>query len=489
METSTQFQELDLHQPVLTSIVSQFKHLVKQLWDFSHSQPGQPHPDFAELEAHARQLSQQCFALALQHAIEQHRQRVETEWVVGQARCECGQPTQYKGRQSRTIQTWVGAITVQRAYFYCRPCGKGRYPLDNAMGIEASTQFSDGLQQGICLLGVQMPFERASHAFEVLTGISISPRETERITEQRGLVLEQRLASERQQLLRGDQADQADQADDNEVVAAATAAASSTSASGVWAAALDAGKVRYEDGWHDTKAGVVFRAEPKLDEQGHLAGAGAQASKQSYVAEVGSMEQAGERLSAEAAKRGIGPEEMVVCLGDGAPANWKQFDLHFPNRVEVLDWYHAVEHLWAAGNGIFGQGTPQAGEWVAVREKELWEGRVEEVIAILKEEAARERAGSPGSPGMQGEAAGEQIHYFETNKERMRYSQYRGAGYPIGSGTVESACKQLIGGRLKGAGMCWGKPGAQGVLTLRAELLSERWEQSWPRTRSLRKVA
>ena len=81
-----------------------------------------------------------------------------------------------------------------------------------------------------------------------------------------------------------------------------------------------------------------------------------------------------------------------------------------------------------------------------------------------------------------------EIHYFETNKERMRYSEYRAAGYPIGSGTVESACKRLIGARMKGAGMCWGKPAAQGVLTLRAELLSDRWQQSWPKTR-LRKVA
>ncbi len=66
--------------------------------------------------------------------------------------------------------------------------------------------------------------------------------------------------------------------------------------------------------------------------------------------------------------------------------------------------------------------------------------------------------------------------------------EYREAGYPIGSGTVESACKRLIGARLKGAGMCWSKRGSQGVLTLRAELLSDRWEQSWPRT-SLKKVA
>ena len=113
-------------------------------------------------------------------------------------------------------------------------------------------------------------------------------------------------------------------------------------------------------------------------------------------------------------------------------------------------------------------------------EKKLWEGKVEGVIRVLHKESVRE--------GAEGEAAREQIHYFETNKERMRYSEYRAAGYPIGSGTVESACKRLIGARMKGAGMCWSKRGAQGVLTLRAELLSDRWQQSWPKTR-LKKVA
>jgi len=238
--------------------------------------------------------------------------------------------------------------------------------------------------------------------------------------------------------------------------------------------AIDAGKVRYEDGWHDAKAGVVFRAEPTLNETGEVDGG--RATKQSYIAETASMEKAGARLAAEAWRRGIGAEQMVVCLADGAPPNWKQFDEHFPDRVEVLDWYHAMEHLWSAGNGLFGQGTPEAVRWVKQQEEKLWEGKVEGVIEALHKEKEQQGTG--------GEAASEQIHYFETNRERMRYSQYRAKGYPIGSGTVESACKRLIGARLNGAGMCWSKPGAQAVLTLRAELLSERWEQSWPKSRT-----
>ena len=81
-----------------------------------------------------------------------------------------------------------------------------------------------------------------------------------------------------------------------------------------------------------------------------------------------------------------------------------------------------------------------------------------------------------------GEATSE-IHYFQTNRHRMRYGEFRALGYPIGSGTVESACKQVIGARLKQAGMCWSKAGAQAVLNLRTQLLSGRWDTIWPLTR------
>ena len=123
--------------------------------------------------------------------------------------------------------------------------------------------------------------------------------------------------------------------------------------------ALDAARVRFEDGWHDVKAGVVFWAEPQRE---GAEMAGGKAAAQSCLAETGPMEQAGARLYREAVARGIDPaEELVVCLGDGAPANWSQFGLHFPNRVEVLDWYHAVEHLWAAARGPMGRGQRPGG--------------------------------------------------------------------------------------------------------------------------------
>jgi hypothetical protein len=119
---------------------------------------------------------------------------------------------------------------------------------------------------------------------------------------------------------------------------------------------------------------------------------------------------------------------------------------------------------------------------VEARKEELWEGRVEAVLAALR--------GEEGDQEEQTEAS--EVHYFETHQERMRYAQFRAQGYPIGSGTVESACKRVIGARLKQAGppqADWTKAGAQAVLSLRAALLSGRWDTIWPATRPQLKAA
>ena len=433
---------------LLRDSVAEFERRVNALLDYEEASP---QATLGELEAQARRLSWDCFAPVLEAVLQWRGQEVE-----GSPRCQCGQAPGYKGRQRRSQETYVGRITWQRGYFYCASCGRGQYPLDEALQIGPG-QFSEGVQGGVCRLGVALPFAPAAETFTALTGVSISPREVERLTEGRGTALETQQRAWQERRLAGQEVGDAQ---------------SHPEEAGVWAVALDAAKVRFEDGWHDVKAGVVFWAQPQWEE-GQLAGA--KATAQSYVGEVGPMEQAGSRLYGEAVGRGMDPaEEMVVCLGDGAPSNWSQFGLHFPKRVEVLDWYHAVEHLWAAGKDRWGEGSVQAKEWVAARKEELWEGQVEMVLAAL------DRAG---------EAVAAQVHYFETNQERMRYAQFRARGYPIGSGTVESACKRVIGARLKQAGMCWSKAGAQAVLSLRAELLSGRWNTIWPATRPQSKAA
>lgn len=437
---------------LLGSIIREFERRVNQFFKYCEVHPEATFPD---LEHQARCFSQDCFASVLEAGVQSRRNSAEAT-----PRCRCGRPMAYKGDQVRELTTYVGRIRWRRGYYYCRRCRQGRYPLDEALGLEAG-QFSDGIQAGVSRLAAREPFEAAAEDFTALTLVHISGREVERVGEACGQRLETHRQAERARLLAGEDLPQGPP----------------RKQPGTWAVALDAAKGHFRDGWHDVKAGVVFWAQPK---QGEDEIAGVQAREQSYIAEVGSLEQAGKKLYAEGVRRGMDPaRDVVVCLGDGAPGNWKQFGLHFPHRVEILDWWHALDHLWAAGKGVFGEGTEQAEAWVQACEAKLWAGNVETVIAALQAVAARPK----------GHAAAAELHYFETNRGRMRYRRFRAKGYPIGSGTVESACKRLIAARIRESGMIWTQAGAQAILALRAELLSNRWQAAWQETRPCRRAA
>jgi len=437
---------------VLASIVPHVTHAVNEFFAAADTLPA---ASLATLEAAAARLTQDCLLPAVAAVVEEQRQQVETDPAA--AHCPCGQLAHYKGPAARTLVTQAGLLTFRRAYYYCTKCQQGFYPLDAALGLGPG-QFSEGVQAGVARLGAELPFERAAATYTALTGLPISPRAVARVTEARGAAWEQDLAEERAALLQG---------------TTPPAPAARAADGGRWVVALDAARVCFRDGWHEIKVGVVGRAQ-SAQRPGREPGSwrpGAQVAEQSYVAHVGSMSGAAERLYAEGVRRGCDPgEEEVLCVGDGAPSIWNEFATHFPRRVEILDWYHAVEHIWAAGNGLFGEGTAQAQAWVAARKEELWEGAVAAVVAALQTAATQER---------RGQAAAEEVHYFTVNAGRMAYAAYRAAGYPLGSGMVESGCKQVVGQRAKGAGMRWSVAGVQAVLTLRASLLSGGWEEAW----------
>ncbi len=120
MEANNQLEAVYDLSPMLNSIVQEFEGYVKQLWCFAKRNP---QADLYQLEEQARHLNRQCFASALQMAAQLSVQQVEEGWHLGNNRCECGQIPRYKGRQQRTLQTWVGMVTLERGYFYCEGCG------------------------------------------------------------------------------------------------------------------------------------------------------------------------------------------------------------------------------------------------------------------------------------------------------------------------------------------------------------------------------
>jgi len=195
-----------------------------------------------------------------------------------------------------------------------------------------------------------------------------------------------------------------------------------------------------------------------------------------YTGGFHNAEYFGKKLYVLAARRGLRTAYEIVFIGDGAQWIWKLARYHFPEAVQIVDWYHAEERLWDIGRAVYGEGTQATNEWVQQQLKRLMEGKVEEVIASLSELSV--------SNGDVTEKIEENITYFTNNKDRMRYDEYKENGYHIGSGTVESACKHVVGQRLKQAGMKWSVEGADAILQLRILWKNGEWSRFWEDTRA-----
>ncbi len=231
------------------------------------------------------------------------------------------------------------------------------------------------------------------------------------------------------------------------------------------------------EGWKELKVGDVFEValRPATDPATGEVVEQAQAVVNSYVAHLGGPERFGEAVWAEAQRRGFGAASDTVVLGDGASWIWNQAGVHFGTSLQVVDWYHAKEHLYRAAGLAFGEGSAEAIRWAKGQETPLYQGHAEKVAEALKRLAqAHRRVG----PALRTEAG-----YFEGHVRRMQYLERREEGWPIGSGMVESGCKRFRK-RFTGSGMRWNRSGLGHLLPVRASLLSGRFDEAWSRAYS-----
>lgn len=194
----------------------------------------------------------------------------------------------------------------------------------------------------------------------------------------------------------------------------------------------------------------------------------------SYVAGQLSAAPFGIRLYAEAVGRGLERAQEVVILGDGAHWIWQLAEEHFPGAVQILDFWHASEWVWKVAKAVWGEGSVRAKEWAEQQIAEhLIKGDAEGLIAAIGLLPP-----VPAPPGANRSIPEQAAEYFRNNAGRMRYPQYRARGMEIGSGTVESAGKRVVGQRCKGPGMRWSEDGLPAVLELRRHVLNERFDSA-----------
>jgi len=227
-----------------------------------------------------------------------------------------------------------------------------------------------------------------------------------------------------------------------------------------------------QEGWKELKVGAVFEIEVRLAKDTHTREPVemAHAVRNSYVAHLGGPDIFGEMVFAEARGRGWEQAQDTQVVADGAVWIWNQAALHFGASRQLVDWYHAAQHLANAARVFKGEGTPAFHLWFNSRETALYQGHAARIACELEQAAD---ALPKAAADLRREAG-----YFREHQQRMNYLEMREEEYVIGSGMVEGGAKQYQG-RLCGPGMRWSRKGAEQLVPIRTAILSGRFTDVW----------
>jgi hypothetical protein len=348
------------------------------------------------------------------------------------------------------VKTLLGEFSLQRS---CLHDGQGsRVPMDEALGIEG-TGYSPGVLRLSSRAGARAAFEEASEDLRVYAGVEVSGREIQRIVKRMGPQIGAWM----------------DAREAEEVSGRIAVMYVSYDGTGVPMAARELRGRKGKDGepkTREVKVGCVF-TQQTVDEKGHPI---RDENSTPYVASFEVAETFVARLRQEAIRRRMSRAKQVVVIGDGAAWIWTQAAVSFPGCVEILDIYHAYEHL----TGLFRLLFPKAE--INDRRLKRWRIQMEsgKIATILSEaQTCLPRSGPRRTQ------ARKEIKYFRTHQQRMRYAKFQKQALFIGSGVVEAGCKSLIGARLKQSGMFWTVTGAQHVLNTRCCLSSHAFNAFW----------
>jgi hypothetical protein len=383
----------------------------------------------------------------------------------------CHQPlSRFSADHQRSFECQYGTITIGRGRGYCKRCHKWRFPADAALGLEESAGYSPRVQEMAALLASKMPVGEASAVLEHLTGVKL-PRAT--------LDREARRQGERARRIRRETDEQASgvkpQAVQGELVLEPYQ----------MVIQLDAWNIRERDQWGQSRALRRKGQEPerwhwvytgtcfRLDHRGRTAGGRPVISERGFVATREGMDGLREQLHAEALRRGLGQAAGALVIGDGAVWIWRLADDRFKDARQRLDFYHAVQHLAAVGRVMFGEDKDQLKGWLRPLVQQLKTQSTIKVVEQLEEILKHLPAGAAA------EAVRREVNYFHEHRDRMDYRAARRRGEPIGSGAVESSCRQAQC-RFKRPGQYWSRQGDEALLCLETFWRNERWHLLFP---------
>lgn len=356
----------------------------------------------------------------------------------------------------------MGDVRIKRAYYHCAHCRQGHAPLDRAVGLTPQ-HLTPAAAEVVCMAGVQTSFAQAAERnLNKMCGLQLSESTVERTTESTG----ERLA----ELLKAGQTFTKPQSWEWQHDAAGrTCAYVSVDATGIRQqgekGAKVEGKMAYVGMLYNPR-GASWTTQRRVASTSHQV---------RYLAGFYHLDDLGRELRRQAAQVGWDDAEQQIALSDGGSGLEEFFRKNFPLAVCILDFWHAKEYLVEFAKTLFGEESEAGKSWLAERCHQLKHAGGSAVLAEL------ESLDLTGRNESVREAQRCVTTYFRNQQHKMDYPRYVAAGWQIGSGPVESACKTVVNNRLCGSGMRWGPPGSDAVAHLRALYLSEpgQWEAFW----------
>jgi hypothetical protein len=413
-----------------------------------------------------------CRRQALQVAarlLAQHLNADTSDHAGASLPCPCGQPARYAGRRAKTFTTALGPLTLTRAYYHCPRCGQGFCPRDQALGL-AATGLSPAVTRMVGTVAALVSFAESSELLGALAGLPVNAKQVERTAEALG----REMAADEQQ----------------QVVPAAAAEIAPTLYLGLDGTGVPMRKGEVDGRPGKQADGSAKTREVKLCTVWSAEGCdedGVPVRDEGSVSYSAAIESAAtrdtdttcsafaRRVEREARRRGVDRANRRAVLGDGAPWIWNIAGEYFPDAIQIVDRFHAKEHLSGVAKVIYGATSDLGAVWAKARHDELDAGTLHKIVAAL---AAHYRSRPDASKR---EEVRKCIGYFWANRRRMRYPAFRAQGLCTSTAVVEAGCKVAIGTRLKRAGMHWTVRGANAIIALRCSKLSGRFEDFWER--------
>jgi len=377
--------------------------------------------------------------------------------------CSCGHQAHYRELRSKLVLTAVGKVELSRPYYLCPHCHTGQFPADVELDIE-DTAFSPGVRRMQAVVGQDAPFDHGRQQMKLLADLELTTKAVERTAETIG---EDIATRDQQEIQRAVQLDLP-------MVVAEPVPILYVEMDGTGVPVVKKetvgrqGKIAGQAAHtREVKLGCVF-TQTEWDEEDYAI---RDSDSTTYAGAIETADAFGKRLYLEAWKRGWSRAKKKVVLGDGAEWIWNIANQHFPGAIQIVDLFHARQHLWELARKLHPNDEANQKRWMMIHQHLLDHGKIKTLTVALRSIATNH-------PEVAGKLRTE-ADYFHRNALRMRYPKFRRQHLFVGSGVIEAGCKAVIGSRLKQSGMFWTVRGANAIIALRCCQLNGRFESYW----------